>query len=65
MNAVIIYLKDSESNAGKVEISVEAIGDPVQSFILADDLMNQLSQLNGTYVVRMNEFIHSPSDQLQ
>ena len=48
-----------------MEISVEAIGDPVQSFLLADDLMSQLSQLNGTYVVRQNEFIHSPSDQLQ
>lgn len=65
MNAVIIYLKDSESNAGKVEISVEAIGDPVQSFILADDLMMKLSQMDGTYVVKLNEFIHPPSDQLQ
>lgn len=65
MNAVIIYLKDSESSAGKVEISCEAIGDPVQSYLLADDLMSQLSQLNGTYVVKQNEFIHSPSDQLQ
>lgn len=65
MNATIIYLKDSEVNEGKVEISVEVIGDPVQSFVLADSLMAELAQMNGTYVVRTSEFIHSPSDQLQ
>ena len=43
MNATIIYLKDSDTHAGKVEISVEVIGDPVQSFVLADGLMGDLS----------------------
>lgn len=50
---------------GKVEISVEVIGDPVQSFVMADDLMRDLLQMNGTYVVRTSEFIHSPTDKIQ
>lgn len=65
MNATIIYLKDSDTHTGKVEISVEVIGDPVQSFVLADGLMRDLSQMNGTYIVRSSEFIHSPSDKIQ
>jgi hypothetical protein len=65
MNATIIYLKDSDEKAGKVEISVEVIGDPVQSFLLADDLMRDLSQADGTYLVRESVFISSPTDQIQ
>ena len=65
MNATIIYLKDSDEKAGKVEISVEVIGDPVQSFLLADDLMRDLSQADGTYLVRECVFISSPTDQIQ
>jgi hypothetical protein len=65
MNATIIYLRDSDEKAGKVEISVEVIGDPVQSFILADDLMKDLTQANGTYLVRESVFISSPTDQIQ
>jgi hypothetical protein len=65
MNATIIYLKDSDDKAGKVEISVEVIGDPVQSFLLADDLMRDLSQADGTYLVRESVFISSPTDQIQ
>jgi hypothetical protein len=65
MNATIIYLKDSDEKAGKVEISVEVIGDPVQSFLLADDLMRDLSQADGTYLVRESIFISSPTDQIQ
>jgi len=65
MNATIIYLKDSDTKAGKVEISIEVIGDPVQSFLLADDLMRDLSQADGTYLVRESVFISSPTDQIQ
>lgn len=65
MNATIIYLRDSDEKAGKVEISVEVIGDPVQSFVLADDLMRDLSQADGTYLVRESVFISSPTDQIQ
>jgi hypothetical protein len=65
MNATIIYLRDSDEKAGKVEISVEVIGDPVQSFLLADDLMRDLSQADGTYLVRESVFISSPTDQIQ
>jgi len=65
MNATIIYLKDSDDKAGKVEISVEVIGDPVQSFLLADDLMRDLFQADGTYLVRESVFISSPTDQIQ
>jgi len=64
MNATIIYLKDSEK-AGKVEVSVEVIGDPVQSFLLADAIMRDLSEANGVYLVRESVFNSPPSEQLQ
>lgn len=57
-------MKDSEK-AGKVEVSVEVIGDPVQSFLLADAIMRDLSEANGVYLVRESVFNSPPSEQLQ
>lgn len=64
MNATIIYLMDSDKQ-GKVEVSVEVIGDPVESFMLADNIMQELARANGVYLVRDSVFNSPPSEQLQ
>jgi hypothetical protein len=65
MNAVIIYLKDKVDSAGKVEISVEVIGYPVQSLLLADNMIGEISSSNTVSLVRDSVFIQSPSETLQ
>ena len=65
MNAVIIYLKDKVNAAGKVEISVEVIGDPVQSLLLADHMVGDVSSSDTVNLVRDSVFIQSPSETLQ
>lgn len=50
---------------GKVEVSVEVIGDPVESFMLADNIMQELARANGVYLVRDSVFNSPPSEQLQ
>lgn len=62
MNAVIIYLKDGKN--GKVELSMELIGDPGQSFLIANAVANNLSDLNSV-VFANNEFTQIPHDRLQ
>ena len=64
MNATIIYLMDSDKS-GKVEVSVEVIGDHVESFFLADGIMQELAKVNGVYLVRESVFNSPPSEQLQ
>jgi len=65
MNAVIIYLKDKANAAGKVEISVEVIGHPVQSLLLADNMIADVSATDTVSLVRDSVFIQSPSETLQ
>ena len=65
MNAVIIYLKDKANAAGKVEISVEVIGHPVQSLLLADNMIGDGASSNTVNLVRDSVFIQSPSETLQ
>ena len=49
VNAVIIYLEDDGS--GNVRISVEAIGKPIESIELCDDVMNELmANPNAVYM---------------
>lgn len=64
MDATIIYLRDS-GKAGKVEVSVECIGDPVQSLILADNIMQELSATDGVLLVTESVFVQPPSDLIQ
>jgi len=64
MDATIIYLRDT-GKAGKVEVSVECIGDPVQSLVLADSIMQELSASDGVLLVTESVFVHPASDQLQ
>lgn len=64
MDATIIYLRDT-GKAGKVEVSVECIGDPVQSLVLADSIMQELSGSDGVYLVTESVFVQPASDQLQ
>lgn len=62
MNAVIIYLKDGKN--GKVELSMELIGDPGQSFLVGNAVVNNLVDLNSV-VFANNEFTQIPHDRLQ
>ena len=64
MDATIIYLRDT-GKAGKVEVSVECIGDPVQSLVLADSIMQELSSTDGVLLVTESIFVQPASDQLQ
>ena len=64
MDATIIYLKD-KPESGKVEVSVEIIGDPRQAFLLADAIMERLKETKDTIFVISNEFVVPPSNRLQ
>jgi hypothetical protein len=65
MDAVIIYLKDKPNAAGKVEISIEVIGYPVQSLLLADNMIGEVASSETVTLVRDSVFIQSPSETLQ
>ena len=57
MDATIIYLKDGKN--GKIEVSMELIGDPSQSFLVANAIINNLYMLEKTVFVN-NEFTQQP-----
>jgi hypothetical protein len=64
MDATIIYLKDGKN--GKVEVVMELIGDPSQSFLIGNAIVNNLWEVNNCVFVKNNEFTQdSPSDRLQ
>ena len=64
MDATIIYLKDGK--IGKVEVVMELIGDPSQSFLIGNAIVNNLWEVNNCVFVKNNEFTQdSPSDRLQ
>ena len=63
MDATIIYLKDGKD--GKMEVSMELIGEPHQSFLVGNAIINNLYNLDNTVFVD-NEFtMQPPTDQLQ
>jgi hypothetical protein len=64
MDAVIIYLKDG-AKAGKVEVSIEVIGDPVQSLLMADKMIGDASLDHDIHLMRESIFTVSPSENLQ
>lgn len=57
MDATIIYLKDGKD--GKIEVSMEMIGDPSQSFLVGNAIINNLYMLEKTVFVN-NEFTQQP-----
>ena len=57
MDATIIYLKDGKN--GKIEVSMELIGDPSQSFLVGNAIVNNLYVLENTVFVN-NEFTQTP-----
>jgi len=57
VDATIIYLKDGKD--GKIEVSMELIGDPSQSFLVANAIVNNLYMLENTVFVN-NEFTQQP-----
>jgi len=57
VDATIIYLKDGKD--GKIEVSIELIGDPSQSFLVANAIINNLYMLEKTVFVN-NEFTQQP-----
>ena len=63
MDATIIYLKDGKN--GKVEVSMELIGDPGQSFLVGNAIINNLYTLDNAVFVQ-NEFTQDPpTNQVQ
>jgi hypothetical protein len=57
MDATIIYLKDGKD--GKIEVSMELIGDPGQSFLVGNAIINNLYTLDHAVFVN-NEFTQIP-----
>jgi len=57
LDATIIYLKDGKN--GKIEVSMELIGDPSQSFLVGNAIVNNLYVLENTVFVN-NEFTQQP-----
>lgn len=61
MDATIIYLKDGKD--GKMEVSMELIGEPHQSFLVGNAIINNLYNLDNTVFVG-NEFTKQPPTNL-
>jgi hypothetical protein len=61
MDATIIYLKDGKN--GKIEVSMELIGDPSQSFLVGNAIIKNLYDLDQTVFVN-NEFTQQPPTDL-
>jgi hypothetical protein len=61
MDATIIYIKDGKD--GKIEVSMELIGDPGQSFLIGNAIINNLYTLDNTVFVD-NEFTKQPPTDL-
>lgn len=63
MNACIIYLKDGENST--IEVVMELIGDPNQSFSLGKEIVEDIAELQGI-VFCDNEFsADCPTKMLQ
>jgi len=58
MNAVIVYLKDGIH--GKVEVVVEIIGKPNQSYTLSGPVLEMIANHPLSDFVRDNEFTQDP-----
>ena len=61
MDATIIYIKDGKD--GKIEVSMELIGEPGQSFLIGNAIINNLYNLDNTVFVE-NEFTKQPPTDL-
>ena len=61
MDCTIIYLKDGKN--GKVEVSMEIIGEPGQSFLVGNAIINNLYTLDNTVFIN-NEFTREPPTDL-
>ncbi len=62
MKAVIIYLQDGED--GKIQLSVEVIGEPDQSLELANDVVKEILEYPGIQFLRSSVFTR-PAERLQ
>lgn len=64
MDACIIYLKDKPD--GKVEVTLELIGNPDRSFTIGRAIAANMKELNYAVFNADNEFtMMPPSDRLQ
>jgi hypothetical protein len=59
VNAVIIYLEDD--GHGNAQISVETIGQPVESIELCDDLLNELMENPNALYLPSSIFTRTPN----
>lgn len=62
MNATIIYLEDIGDN--KIQVSVEAIGDPEQSLVLCNKVMTDILESPQTKLLRSSVFTR-PHNRVQ
>lgn len=62
MKVVIIYLQDTED--GRIQVSVEAIGEPDQSLELANDIMEEVMEFPGIQFLRTSVFTR-PAERVQ
>jgi hypothetical protein len=64
MNAAIIYIEDMEE-PGRVQVSIEIIGEPKHSYIIAARVIDQLLNKEEVTIVRDSDFTKdSPSSLL-
>jgi hypothetical protein len=64
MNAAIIYIQDMEE-PGKVQVSIEVVGEPKHSYVIAACIIDQLIEHQKVKMVKESDFTKdSPSKWL-
>ena len=62
MKAVVIYLQDTED--GRIQASVEALGEPEQSLDLANEILQELMDYPNVQFLRTSIFTR-PAERVQ
>lgn len=62
MKAVVIYLQDTED--GRIQASVEALGEPEQSLELANEILQELMDCPDVKFLRTSIFTR-PAERVQ
>jgi hypothetical protein len=62
MKAVVIYLHDTED--GRIQVSVESLGEPEQSLELANEVLQELMDCPDVQFLRTSIFTR-PAERVQ
>lgn len=62
MKAVVIYLQDTED--GRIQVSVESLGEPEQSLELANEILQELIDCSDVQYLQSSIFTR-PAERLQ